>query len=171
MNMRSTLLTLLTLAGGALFSGCSEQKTILVEYETSSLPESFYLATAPASAVEVVALREGLEPGAEVVVRGKVGDYSEGFATLTLVDLSMKSCDVREGDGCPTPWDYCCEDPTTLAERSVQVEFREGADPLATSVQGFHELDRLSVVTVSGRFQPDEQGNLLVVADGIHVGS
>jgi hypothetical protein len=72
-------------------------------------------------------------------------------------------------DDCPTPWDYCCDDQTEVAQATMTVEFREGEKPLKTGVRGFHGLDHLTHVVVTGKAQKDELGNLSVLADGLFI--
>ena len=107
--------------------------------------------------------------GGELVVQGRVAELSDQRAQLELVDSSFTPCDEREGDTCKTPWDYCCEEPTTLAGGTVVVEFREAGQLMRTPVRGFHGCDHLVHATVRGRAELDEAGNLILVASGIHV--
>ena len=134
--------------------------------------EASYLAAAPAGAVEVNELRS-LGDGAEVVVRGDIRDYApvEGKAVLTLFDHSLLSCDeMGEDDHCATPWDFCCEDDDKITLGSAAVEFR-GADGklVAADLGGFHGIDYLTDVVVTGTLALDDAGNVRVVASGIHV--
>jgi hypothetical protein len=51
----------------------------------------------------------------------------------------------------------------------VTVEFRGANGVLAAAVRGFHGLDHLKTVVVSGRAEKDDAGNVVVVADSVHV--
>jgi len=109
-----------------------------------------------------------LADGAQVVVRGEVQDFVGGLASFKLADHALTNCSEMEGeDHCKTPWDFCCEDPAALARGLATVEFREGGQPLARAVRGFHGIDHLTDVVVAGVLHVDAQGNLLVVADSI----
>lgn len=134
--------------------------------------EARYLAAAPTDAVEVSQLR-GLGDGAEVVVRGDVQDFApvEGRAVLVLFDHALLSCDeMGEDDHCATPWDFCCEDMDKITLGSAMVEFRgEDGQLVAADLGGFHGIDHLTDVVVSGTLALDDAGNARVVASGIHV--
>ncbi len=135
----------------------------------AALPESVYAAAEPAGAKAVKAVRDGGGAGEEVVVFGRIKDFVSGLAAFTLVDVEIKACDVMEmPDECKTPWDYCCVDPAELAKNAVTIEFRSGDLPVRAPVRGFHGIDRLSYVVVTGRVERDEAGNVTVVARSIH---
>ncbi len=79
-----------------------------VKPEADGPLEGFYVAEAPAGAVEVSKLRS-LTDGDPVVVRGDVSDHSlvEGKAVIMLYDHALKSCDeMGDADECETPWDF-----------------------------------------------------------------
>ena len=48
------------------------------------------------------------------------------------------------------------------------VEFHVDGNLVKGSVQGFHGIDHLTDVIVTGKLQVDKEGNLLVLADKIH---
>ena len=52
---------------------------------------------------------------------------------------------------------------------SATVEFRQDEKLVAASLEGFHGIDHLSDVVVSGILAIDEAGNMRILADGIHV--
>jgi len=137
----------------------------------SDLPERFYLAAAPAGALDVAAVHASAKEGDAVVVRGAVGGsetpFVTGLAAFTIVDPALKSC-VGDAMNCPTPWDYCCVDPGTLARGSATIELTENGKLLAASPRGFHGLDHLVTVVVQGTAKRDAQGNLTVLATGLH---
>ena len=139
---------------------------------TSSLPETYYLPSAPSGALDVAAARAAAVSGEKLVVRGDVGGstrpFVEGLAAFTLVDGALDSCE-GDGMGCETPWDYCCVDPAALRDGTLTVEFRGPQGPLATGARGFHGLDHLSGVVVEGLAEVDERGNVTLVASGLHV--
>ena len=160
------LLFLLPLLASACGGGSS---TDTVATATAPLPESYYSTELPEGAVGVMALR-GLEGEQKVAVRGEVMDFVEGFAAFTLADLELMSCaDMDEPDHCATPWDFCCEDPDQLARGVATVEFHAEGQPLRGSVKGFHGIDHLTDVVIVGDLNVDSAGNLLIVAQSVHV--
>lgn len=158
---------------GLFLASCdkgSTSKTPAGALPASSVPESFWLTTAPPGAKNVGVVRKDAKTGDTVVVNGIVGGtkrpFTDGAAAFTLVDDGVKKC--TEGE-CESPWDFCCEPPDSLSRNMVIVEFRDGAKPLKTSARGFHGLDHMKNVTVTGEAQRDEAGNVIVVAKGIYV--
>ncbi len=143
------------------------------ETASVSLPDSFFLASEPAGKKSVKEVRDGANSGDEIVITGKVGGdvnaFIEGRAVFTIVDLALKDCaesEMEEG-GCPTPWDYCCEDKTNLAQHTATIELRDGEKPYSVSVQGLRGLEHQKVVVIQGTAHKDEAGNLTIVAKGL----
>jgi hypothetical protein len=153
--------------------GCSDADPDAAALPVSDLPERFLLVEAPEGALDVAQARAQAVHGERIVVRGIVGGsptpFVNGLAAFTLVDPGLENTCLSEADHCPTPWDYCCVDPATLIESSVTVEVRDGLDPVRAGARGFHGLDHLSQVVVAGRAELDPQGNVTVVATGLHL--
>lgn len=134
--------------------------------------DAYYAATAPADAKPVLEVRKSAAPGDQVVVTGRAKDFVDGRAMVTLVDPSLRACsDPGDpmADTCETPWDYCCIDPTEVAAATAAVEIRDETGVVKQGLQGFHGLDHLDTVTVTGTLQKDEAGNVTVVAKNLHV--
>jgi len=166
--------TLKTLTTAALFTltlACGGSGGESGETASSDLPERFYAAEAPAGAVDVGVAHAELQDGESAVVRGVVGGstrpFVEGLAAFTIVDPALESC-VGDGMGCETPWDYCCVDPETMVKQSATIELTDGGKLLTASPRGFHGLDHLVTVVVEGTAKRDAQGNLTIVASGMH---
>lgn len=134
-----------------------------------SIPESYWAASAPADAVDVMAARTSAKDGAEMTVIGLVQDYRAGQAQFIVADRTLIPCNERPGDSCATPWDYCCEDKKRLRSGLLTVELREGKKLLKSSLAGFHGFDRLKEAVVRGRAEVDGSGNVLLVASALHV--
>ena len=83
------------------------------ESQPKSVDKTFLLEKAPQRAAEVAATRKDAKDQQEVVVVGRVGGrkspWVKNAAAFSIVDRSMKACNERPGDTCPTPWDFCCE--------------------------------------------------------------
>lgn len=128
-------------------------------------PATSWWSDAPLEgAVDVVDVRASGKDGERVVLRGTLQDFGSS-ATFRLVEDSLKDCSEKADDRCPTPWDYCCEDPAKLRELTVNVEFLDGEFPGEWTLDGEHGLDHLSEVAVAGVLRVDEQGNLRLEAE------
>jgi hypothetical protein len=137
----------------------------------SDLPDSYLLAAKPSGAKGAAEVRKTAKTGDQVVVTGVVGGrktpFVSGVAAFTIVDESAKKCTADE---CDTPWDFCCETPENLAAGSVTIEFRDKSGaPLKTPAQGFHGLDHMKTVVVTGEAKRDEANNVVVVAHGVFI--
>ena len=168
MQMQRTLSVALVLA---LAAACGEPKVSHVEHST--LPEHFYLAQEPAGAVDITGAHASAKDGDSIVVRGVVGGaaepFVEGLSAFTIVDLALENtCVTNTKDHCETPWDYCCADPASLIKSSATIEVVEDGALLETTARQFHGLDHLKTVVVQGTAKRDAQGNLTVLATGLH---
>ncbi len=135
---------------------------------TAALPASLALASEPAGAKLIGEIVAGLAASGPVVARGRVGVEGSTDAYFTLADPSLKDC-VTIGDHCPTPWDYCCTPADEMAKQSATVEFHVGGKRASGSVIGFHGIDHLKEVVVTGEATKDDAGNVTIVASGIWV--
>lgn len=170
--MKHISLTLLV----ALAFGCSNESKPAPEKQKEAapsgpqaLPDQFWAKESPEGAVDVFDLREGDLNGKEVVVRGTVQEFVDGFAAFVLVEDTLLSCNEIPGDECETPWDYCCADPDELTRGSAFVEFHDGDSPGSWAVEGFHGIAQLSEVVVTGTLQVDDANNLSVQASSIRL--
>ena len=141
---------------------------------TESLPAELMLKEAPTGAKNVKDVKKEAKEGDEVVLRGRIGGsvepFIDGRAVVQVADTSMIPCDQKEGDGCKTPWDLCCEEPKDIAAGSVMVQVA-GADgkPLKVQMKGANGLDPNSVIVVKGKVGKKDGDNLTVNASGIFI--
>jgi hypothetical protein len=136
--------------------------------------EQYVLSAEPNGAKGVKDVREGAKDGDEVVVIGRVGGAKnpivKDHASFTIVDPSLTPCSEKEGDNCPTPWDYCCNTREDLARATLMVKFvDERGKTLAKDAQSLLGIQPLQTVVVQGHAQRDGDGNLTVVADKLFV--
>lgn len=129
--------------------------------------EAFWSTTSPENPSHVLDVRESGQDGTDVVVRGRVKDFVDGRAVFTVTDSALQPCDPEEC--CPTPWDYCCNSPDTIAEHTLTVELHGDDGRLIRSgLEGFHGLDHLQFVTVTGKVKRDDQGNVTLVTTSVY---
>ena len=160
----SLLVLLLPLAscGGSEAAGGGEAEGAATE--TAGMPSTFWSDAPLANPLEVRDARESAKDGDEVVLRGTLADFGE-LSTFLLVDDALDDCtEMGEEDHCPTPWDYCCEDPDEVTKLTINVEFLEDGLPGDWSFEGQQGLDRLTEVMVAGVFKKDEAGNMRLEA-------
>lgn len=131
-----------------------------------AIPDTVWSSTALAEAKPVAEVRKAAKDGSAVTITGRVKDFVASRAVFTLIDNSLKSCAENEGENCPTPWDYCCIESDVIAANTVTVELRDAdGRPLKTGAAGFkgyHDLDHLEYVSVSGTAHRDAQGNVTI---------
>lgn len=172
--MRSSLTLVFAVCALAFVAGCGDKSkaggTSEAAPPKSDVPEKFWVAQAPAGPKSVAAVKKDAKTGDEVTVVGRVGGaqkvFVDGIAAFTIVDEAAAACTK---DHCETPWDYCCVDAKELTAQSVTVEFVDGDKPVKSNARGFHGLDYLSTVVVTGRVMRDDAGNVTVKATGLHV--
>jgi len=142
--------------------------------ETASVPseelkDAVLTTGAPAQVVSVAQAKGAAADGQEVTIEGRLKDFVSGKAAFTVVDGSIKSC-IEEGDGCATPWDYCCVAPNKLAENSATVKIVDAAGEIREgTLKGVNSIDNLSTVVVTGKAVKDVTGNLTIAASNVYV--
>lgn len=157
----------------ALVSGCAEQKAEPLAPAAASGAnaglEKLVVAGLPAQTIGVLTAKQEKKNGDRVVVTGRVKDFVDGAAVLTIADLSLRDCKTR-GDQCATPWDYCCETREAITSGTATVRLADSAgDPLMQSLKGVGGIDHLVDIAAEGRIERDEAGNLSVVAEKLYV--
>lgn len=158
--------------GLAIVVGCTQSPT--EESSTGGAAGGeYFLDQAPAGAQDVIAARETVQDGAEVVLTGRIGGSVDPWianrAAFTVVDNSLQACSDIPGDQCETPWDYCCRTPE-LPTATALVKFVDADGTIvpvdAKKLLTVKELDR---VVVHGTAARDDDGNLTVLADGLFI--
>ncbi len=180
LQLSSPLSFAITLAAVVLF-GCEQQPvqqanapTPDPETATAGLPTDLFVETAPEGARSVADIKADATATGPVVVTGRIGGrpepFVEGAAVFLIADAEMKDCKQLHGDGCPTPWDYCCEPPDSLAAKiaTIQIVDPDGK-PLHIDVSGEHGLNPLATVTIAGEIARRGEGSLVINAQQIHV--
>ncbi|MCB9853274.1 MAG: hypothetical protein H6819_09285 [Phycisphaerales bacterium] len=143
--------------------------------QSSALPTSMFVETAPANAIGVRKLKERGASSGEVVVRGRIGGrarpFVDGAAVFVLTDAALKSCDQLHGDSCKTPWDYCCETPESMAANTATIQIvDENGKPIRESAEGRHGLMPLAKIVVRGEIASrSKDGNLVINARKIAI--
>ena len=161
----------------AIFTiSCGSKKTTDTLPSLSGTFDALLSETAPGSAMSVVEARAVAKPGDTIVLRGKVGGkmkpISESVSILVLADeKAITSCDDIPGDGCETPWDYCCEEPSKIASSTATIQVKgEDGKLLRSSLRGAGDLKELSHLIVSGTVDVASTADALIVnANKIHV--
>jgi len=135
-------------------------------------PELEKLVVADAATTKALGVVEAtakVQSGDRVAVQGKVKDFVDGQAVFTIADISMKDC-KQNGESCPTPWDYCCETKETITKNTATVAVvGTGKAPIKAGLKGVNGVDHLVTITAEGIVRKDKAGNLMVLAEKIHV--
>jgi hypothetical protein len=160
------------LAAG-LLAGCGGGETASpTAAVVAPVGKAYLLASEPAGGQDVLAVREAAKDGEEVTVIGRIGGdttpWINGMAAFKIVDPTIKACSDIPGDGCPTPWDYCCE--ADLGEKTALVKV-VGADgkPVGTDARELLGVKELQTVVVTGKAKRDDAGNLTILAEKVYV--
>jgi hypothetical protein len=172
------LLGMVALASAVLVAGCAQtgdpaSKKAPNPKASAEVKSKYLLANEPSDAKGVKDVKQSAKNGDEVVVVGRIGGSTAPFTgrgAFTIVDLSIKPCSEIEGDNCPTPWDYCCEAPDSLAKGTVLVKLVDAAGKtLQDNAKELLDLRELQTVVVRGQTRRDDANSISVLAAGIFV--
>lgn len=139
------------------------------------LPSDLFLTALPENARGVGEVKADLAATGAVVIQGRIGGrrdpFFEGSAMFLLVDTRIKTCKELHGDGCQTPWDYCCEPKESLLANTATVQIvGDDGRPLRLGLAGVPGLNPMNEIVISGKIIPRENTDTLVVnAEGIYV--
>ena len=166
-----SFLTTLTLA-----AGCSSEPpgdTDQTSRQPSAAGMAYIMSQAPGDAQDVIPMRKSVGDGQDVVVVGRIGGsenpWVDGLAAFSLVDRSWAACSDIPGDGCPTPWDYCCV-TDKLPESTTLVKVVDAQDQVVSGdARELLGLTELQTVIVSGKANKDEAGNVTILAKKVYV--
>ncbi len=152
--------------------GCGSSEVTTATNQGVTKSKSQYVAdTEPVGAMPVGEAREKIEDGQEVTLTGLIGGSSEpfvdGLAAFTIVDPKVPYCAADEG--CPTPWDYCCESNAVKDNIATIKVVDELGNPVSGNAKEMLDVKELSTVVVKGMAKRDEQGNLTVAVSKIFV--
>lgn len=173
---RSVPLAVLSLA--ALLIGCGSEPSPMADQDSAESATSvdgdrYLLADEPASATDVIAVREQAEDGDPVVIVGRIGGsqnpWIDGRAAFSIVDESLQACSDIPGDACPEPWDYCCETPKLAGATALVKVVDESGELVRVDAKKLLPVQELSTIVAEGTAQRDDAGNLTVLADKIYV--
>ncbi|MBW3598328.1 MAG: hypothetical protein KY475_13780 [Planctomycetes bacterium] len=173
MNLRPVLAGMLLATLSAV--GCTQGTTDVAGGGNSASGGAsggdYVLAAEPADAKGVAEARESAQDGDDVTVVGRIGGdhepFIDGAAAFTIVDPKLQPCPAEEG--CPTPWDYCCDLNLLKDNKAVVKVVNEQGQLVNSDARELLGVEELSTVTVQGKAQRDDAGNLTILATGIHV--
>jgi hypothetical protein len=151
--------------------GCQSKDGIVSSAGSPQANSSYLLNSEPAGAMPVGKARDESKDGEEITLVGRIGGSSkpfvEGLAAFTIVDPKVPYCPPDEG--CPTPWDYCCETDSVKSNIATVKVVDESGKPVTQSARDLLKVKELALVVVKGRAKRDDQGNLTVAANQIYV--
>lgn len=173
--MKSLAYMWLVTAAATAFTGCS--KSMPAGESAIATPASidgskFLLADEPEEALGVIEARESAQDGASVVVVGRIGGaanpWIEGRAAFTLIDASKVMVAEGENEDGELCTGDCCAAERAGCTTLVKVVDASGKLIAADSRQllGLAEND---TVVVRGKANKDENGNFVVLAEGVYV--
>ncbi len=155
-----------------LTMGCGPTNVAKTNNDVGMQTNSKYVSTVePKGAIPVGEAREVIADGQEVTLVGLIGGSSkpfvDGLAAFTIVDPKVPYC--ADEEGCPTPWDYCCQTDAVKQNIATIKVVDEAGKLVAGNVKELLNVKELSTVVVQGKAKRDDQGNLTVAANQVYV--
>ena len=159
------------------FTGCGGSSSADVNAQVMnpiSIDASQYvLADEPDGAIGVIAARESAKNGEPIVVVGRIGGaanpWIDGRAAFMLLDASIalvaNGTESAEGEVC---LDDCCASARAESTTLVKVVDANGK-VLAADARRLLGVAADDMVVVRGKANKDDDGNFVVLADGVHV--
>lgn len=158
-----------------LTAGCAQNQTSNPPAKATSTGDGaqYVLAQEPGGAKPVLQVREEAKDGDAVVLVGRIGGTAEPWmkdrAGFFVIDPSLKPCNEREDDDCPTPWDYCCDAPDEKAKAMATVKVVDAVGKtVPTHARELLKVKELDTVVVQGKAKRDAEGNLTILASGVY---
>ncbi|MBN8624853.1 MAG: hypothetical protein J0M17_05115 [Planctomycetes bacterium] len=139
---------------------------------TAPVAKSYVLVeTEPQGAVGVGEARKVAKDGGEITLVGRIGGsekpFVSGMAAFTIVDPKIAPCGPAEG--CPTPWDYCCE-PNAVKENIATIKINDASGkPVMSGAAELLGVKELATVVVKGTAKTGDDGSLSVTAQQVFV--
>lgn len=170
MRMLTSGLSVLCLVAVGCSQGEVSDTTVLNEGEGADAA-AYVAASEPDGAIPVGQARDNTQDGDQVTLVGTVGGskhpFVDGLAAFTIVDPQVPYC--APGEGCPTPWDYCCTQDQ-VKDNVATVKIVDGSgNPVAQDARQLIGADELSTVVAQGVAERDDQGNLTLAASRVFV--
>jgi len=140
----------------------------------AELPADLFVAEAPAKAPTLLDAKSAAAVGDEIAFEARIGGrpepFTESAAVFLVADRAILTCDERHGDGCPTPWDFCCEPKDNLLKNmaTVQIVDADGR-PLRGSAKGSGGLEPQAKIVVVGTVAQIDGPSFVVNATRIYV--
>lgn len=166
------LAAVLLMSATMTLTACQEGDTSASAGSNTTTP-AWMLDAEPADAMSITRAKADATEGQQITLRGIIGGsknpMSDQSPVFVLVDSELYNQCTAGDDHCPTPWDYCCADPTELnaSSATVQLVSDDGSpssvNPVAAGLAGLDEV--VVVGTVAPR--PNEQV-LTVRATGVY---
>lgn len=146
--------------------------TTLLHIPEDDVPLGLILRESPEGGRPVIEAKKGVQPGDEIVVRGRVGGAKRPFvnnrAIFRIVGEGPMAC--TEDEGCPTPWDFCCVPRDELRQHAATIQVsNESGGPLRTAIKGRGGIEELTDLTIVGSVVTANRNALVVRATGIYV--
>jgi hypothetical protein len=166
------------LSTGLLFSGAIAQTTGGIKpapIDLKGLPSGLVTPDAPAGPIaSPKVVRATANKGDRVSVTGRIGGgavpWVKDRAMFTIVGDELEACTDHGMDGCPQPWDYCCEPKSDIARCSATIQINDAKGKLLrVGMKGKAGLIELSDVTVTGVVQAVDDKTFVITAESIFV--
>lgn len=175
--MKITLSIALALMVSIATTGCGGSSAADVSSQplTPALLDGskYVLPDEPDGAIGVIAARESATDGEPIVIVGRIGGatnpWIEGRAAFMLLDASM----VLVADGTESTEGEICMDECCATERAESTTLVKVVDDngrvLAADARQLWGLAADDMVVVRGKAKKDDNGNFVVMADGVHI--
>lgn len=163
-------MVLLSLLALGFLAGCGRERAALpVAARPFPVPEVFVHEPPPGNPEPIPVARGQRKPGDAILLQGRImgvpHPFTDEWAAFVLGDENtLTPCNQRTGDGCPTPWDVCCDAPEArrAGVATIQVLGPNGV-VVRQGLKGVHGLQELSRVCVVGAVAHESTPEALVV--------